>query len=143
MIVTSIDVLKVSQMIPLFLFVDFLDILWITCQRFIWVNKWTLRFPDLSVFSFLWFHCELSFNIIIPRRKISGEILFCLSVYPSVRFFCPDAYLCSGFLDFIVILQEYELALHMRTAHTKFGCTSPTGNRVMALCYFQIYIVNR
>jgi len=30
----------------------------------------------------------------------------------------------------------------MRTAHTKFGCTAPTGNRVMALCYFQIYIVD-
>ena len=29
--------------------------------------------------------------------------------------------------------------LHMRTAHTRFGCTPPTGNRVMALFYFQIY----
>ena len=28
----------------------------------------------------------------------------------------------------------------MRTANTRFGCTAPTGNRVMALCYFQIYI---
>ena len=33
--------------------------------------------------------------------------------------------------------------LHMRTAHTKFGSIAPTGNRVMALCYFQIYLVDR
>ena len=31
----------------------------------------------------------------------------------------------------------------MRTTHTRFGCTAPTGNKVMALCYFQIYLVDR
>ena len=30
----------------------------------------------------------------------------------------------------------------MRTAHNKYGCTALTGNRVTALCYFQIYIVD-
>jgi len=28
-------------------------------------------------------------------------------------------------------------------ALTRFHCTAPTGNRVMALFYFQIYIVDR
>jgi len=66
---------------------------------------------------------------------------FRLSVHVSVTLFCPNAYLGNGFSDFIVILQEYKLAYE--DSHIKFGCTAPTGNRVMALCYFQIYIVDR
>ena len=27
-------------------------------------------------------------------------------------------------------------------AHTRYSCTAPTGNRVMALFYFHIYIVD-
>jgi len=47
-------------------------------------------------------------------------------------------------MDFQILLSFYRnMYLHMRTAHTRFGCTAPTGNRVMALVYFQIYIVDR
>ena len=43
-----------------------------------------------------------------------------------------------------ILLSFYRnMFLHMRTAHTRFRCTAPTGNRVMALCYFQIYLVDR
>jgi len=46
-------------------------------------------------------------------------------------------------MDFQILLSFYRnMNLHMWTAHTRFGCTAPTGNRVMALCYFQIYIVD-
>ena len=63
------------------------------------------------------------------------------SVLPSVTLFCPDAYLGSGLSDVIVFYRN--MSLHMRMAHTRFGCTAPTGNTVMAPCYFQIYIVDR
>ena len=44
-------------------------------------------------------------------------------------------------MDFQNLSSFYRnMYLHMRTAHTRFGCTAPAGNRV---CYFQIYIVIR
>jgi len=47
-------------------------------------------------------------------------------------------------MDFQILLSFYrDMYLHMRTAHTKFGCTAPTGNKVMALFYFQTYIEDR
>ena len=46
-------------------------------------------------------------------------------------------------MDFHILLSFYRnMYLHMRTAHNKYGCTTLTGNRVTALCYFQIYIVD-
>ena len=45
-------------------------------------------------------------------------------------------------MDFQILLSLYRnMNMHMRTAHTTFGCTAST--RVMALCYFQIHIVDR
>ena len=53
----------------------------------------------------------LSSFIIIPRRKISGW--YCFGVVRPKPFrpsFGPDSYLGTRFSDYIVILQEYELA---------------------------------
>ena len=66
-------------------------------------------------------------GLFIPRRKI----LFSVQTHFLV-------------MDFQILLSFYRnMYLHMRTAQTRFGCTAPTGNRVTALCYFQIYIVDR
>ena len=43
----------------------------------------------------------------------------------------------------ILLSFHRNMKLHMRMAHTRFGCTAPTGNRVMDLFYFQICIVDR
>ena len=66
-------------------------------------------------------------------------------VRPSVRQSRFSAQMHIWVMNFQILLAFYRNKyLYMRTtAHTKFGCTAPTGNRVMALCYFQIYIVDR
>jgi len=67
------------------------------------------------------------------HQKISGDIVLALSVcptsfqppvLPSVTFLCPDTYLGNGFSDFIVILQEYELAFGDGSRHVWLHCTS-------------------
>ena len=90
-----------------------------------------------------------------PRQNISGgrgsrDIVSALSVCPnlsvslSVR---PSRFSVRTHIlvmDFQILLSFYRnMNLQMRTAHTRFCCTAPTGNRVMALCYLQIYIVDR
>jgi len=63
--------------------------------------------------------------MIIPAERFRGGIWFavvCMSeAFPSV---CPDAYLGNGFSDFIVILQEYELAYEDGSLQVWLHCTN-------------------
>ena len=75
---------------------------------------------------------------IFRRGGYCFDVVSPSEAFPSITLFCPDAYLGNGFQ---ILLSFYRnMYLHMRTAHTRFGCTAPAGNRV---CYFQIYIVIR
>jgi len=78
-------------------------------------------------------------------RDVPGDIVLELSVRSlSVRLSRFSVRTHILVMEFQIILSLYRnMYLHMRTAHTEFGCTAPNGNRVMALCYFQIYIVDR
>ena len=66
-------------------------------------------------------------------------------VRPSVRQSRFSARLHIWVMNFQILLAFYRNKyLYMRTAHTRFGCIAPTGNRVMSLRYFQhIYIYSR
>ena len=84
------------------------------------------------------------------KRFQGGGYLFwrCLSVRslprlnPSVHPSRFSVWTLILVMDFQILLSFYRnLYLHMRVAHIRVGCTAPTGNRVMALCYIQIYIV--
>ena len=99
---------------------------------------------------------QLCLYLISPRRKISGRYCFgvvrpseafpsvLLSVRPPVRPSCFSIRTDILVMDFQILLSFYRnMYLHMKTAHIRFRCTAPTGNRGMALCYFQIYIVDR
>ena len=61
-----------------------------------------------------------------------------LSVRPSILLSCFSVWTHILVMDFQIILSFYR----NMNLHTKFGCTAPTGNRVMALCYFKTYIVD-
>ena len=87
----------------------------------------------------------LTLYIVIPRRKIlRGGILFWRC--PSVRSLSVRRSRFSVQTHILVMVFQISLPfnrnmyLHMGTAHTRFACT--TGNRVIALCYFQLYIVD-
>ena len=85
-----------------------------------------------------------------PTKRFQGGYLFwrCLSIRslprlnPSVHPSRFSVWTLILVMDFQILLSFYRnLYLHMRVAHIRVGCTAPTGNRVMALCYIQIYIV--
>ena len=71
------------------------------------------------------------------KQRVSAMEEVSIIVLPCVR----HTFLGNGFSDFIVILQEYVLAYE--DGSHQVWLLAPTGNRVMALCYFQIYIVDR
>ena len=71
------------------------------------------------------------------KQRVSAMEEVSIIVLPCVR----HTFLGNGFSDFIVILQEYVLAYE--DGSHQVWLLGPTGNRVMALCYFQIYIVDR
>ena len=87
-------------------------------------------------------HVLLSHNIsfrkhkcFYPPPKDLGGIVLALSVRPKpFRLSCFSVRTHILVMDFQILLSFYRnMYLHMRTAHTRFGCTAPTGNRVMAL----------
>ena len=85
--------------------------------------------------------------IYTPPKDFGGYyfgVIRPFEAFPSVR---PSRFSFRTHIfvmDFQIVLSFYRnMNLHMRTAHTRFCCTALTGNRVMAFCYFQIYIVDR
>ena len=85
--------------------------------------------------------------IYTPPKDFGGYyfgVIRPFEAFPSVR---PSRFSFRTHIfvmDFQIVLSFYRnMNLHMRTAHNRCRCTALTGNRVMAFCYFQIYIVDR
>ena len=71
------------------------------------------------------------------QSKISADLSLreLLALYVLLpKPFCPSSFSLRTHIlvmDFQILLSFYRnMYLHMRTAHTRFGCTPPTGNRV-------------
>ena len=84
-------------------------------------KKW--RFPPTNCMIFQHLLMIYWYYFYYPSPKdFKGGIVLALSVRPQP--FCPDAYLCNGFLDFIVFFQEYVLAYEDGSPQVWLHCTN-------------------
>ena len=122
----------------------------------VWLVKVPLNSPESATYIYI-FRCKFLLTCscwILTSHIVS--LLFCIAInYSVIKYTCFFIHFFFLFafnifnlpklLKTHLFYNKLMFVIHRQkiSAHTRFSCTAPTGNRVMALCYCQIYILDR